>query len=84
MLVSAPIIIRNINRGSLTVGYTENLPYLEEFEQKLVNEYANRLSKIIERKETVEDLSISEKRFRENMKISLQRLLSFHVANTSV
>ncbi len=43
-------------RGELIIGYTEDLPFIEDFEQKLVNGYAERLGKIIERVEAQEAL----------------------------
>ncbi len=69
--LTAPIIIKNTHRGSLSIGYTEGLPFIEEYEQKLVNGYAERLGKIIERKEAekmvadrTRKLFESEKRFQ--------------------
>jgi len=63
--LSAPIIVKKEQRGSLTIGYTEKLTSIEEFEQKLIDGYAERLGKIIERKEAEEALQMSEKRFRD-------------------
>ena len=63
--LSAPIIVRKEQRGSLTIGYTEKLSSIEEFEQKLIDGYAEILGNIIERKEAEEALQMSEKRFRD-------------------
>ena len=52
----APIQVKGKKRGGLTIGYTENLPFTEDFEQKLVDGYAERLGNIIERMETEEEL----------------------------
>jgi PAS domain S-box-containing protein len=52
----APIIINNKKRGNLIVGYTENLPFIEKFEQQLIDGYAERLGKIIESMEAEDEL----------------------------
>ncbi|MFC1562526.1 PAS domain S-box protein [candidate division KSB1 bacterium] len=63
--LSVPIIVKKEQRGCLTIGYTKKLASIDEFEQKLINGYAERLGKIIEIKETDEELRMSEKRFRD-------------------
>ncbi len=54
--ISAPLIVRNKARGFLTVGYSEEHPFLKHFEQNLIRAYAERLSKIIEANEYEEKL----------------------------
>ncbi|MHA1973125.1 MAG: two-component system sensor histidine kinase NtrB [Candidatus Hodarchaeales archaeon] len=62
--ISAPIVIRKKKRGELCVDYIEDLPLMEKFEQNLIDGYAERLSKIIEKKETEKILRESEERYR--------------------
>lgn len=52
--LSASIIIGGEKKGKLCIGYTEDLPFIEEFEQNLINGYAERLGKIIEKSEAEE------------------------------
>lgn len=56
----APIIVKGERRGKLTIGYVEEIPFIkefeQEFEQELVNGYAERLGKIIERIEAKDAL----------------------------
>jgi len=52
--ISAPILVKGKQRGKLIIGYLEDLSFLKEFEQKLVNEYANRFGMIIGKKEVEE------------------------------
>ncbi len=47
--LSAPIKIFGKQAGELIVAYTEDLPFIDFFEQELINNYAERISKITER-----------------------------------
>jgi len=55
--LSSPIVIGKEMRGTLLVGYTEDLPFIAVYEQRLIDGYAERLGRFIERKE-------AEERFR--------------------
>lgn len=65
----SPIIIKNKERGGLSVGYSEDLPFTEIYEQKLINGYAERLGKIIESTEVNDSLQKSRR--------ELQRLSAY-------
>ena len=62
--ISTPIIIKGEKRGELYVGYTEDLPFIKEFEQNLINGYAERLGRIIEKIDVEKTLKESEERHR--------------------
>ena len=62
--LSAPIKVGGKERGELSVDYAEDLPFIDKFEQDLINAYAERLGKIIERKEVEKMLAESEEMFR--------------------
>jgi PAS domain S-box-containing protein len=47
--LSAPLTIFGEHKGELIVAYTEALPFIDLFEQKLINSYAERISHITER-----------------------------------
>lgn len=47
--LSQQINVLGMQSGKLIVTYTDDLPFIEIFEQKLIDAYAERLSKIIER-----------------------------------
>ncbi len=49
--LSANIIIKGLEVGKLTIGYTEDLPFIDYFEQRLIDSYARELSLIIEKNE---------------------------------
>jgi PAS domain S-box-containing protein len=55
------ITVRGEKKGVLRIGYDENLPFIEEFEPKLVSGYARRLAKIIERIEAEKALEEATK-----------------------
>jgi signal transduction histidine kinase len=57
----APIIVLGEKTGELIVAYTENMPFIDFFEQQLIDNYAERLSKITERLETKQALEESER-----------------------
>ncbi|MFC1554160.1 PAS domain-containing protein, partial [candidate division KSB1 bacterium] len=61
--LSAFINVRGEKRGKLQIGYVEDLPFLKDFEQKLVDGYAERLGRIIDRIESKEALRRSEGRY---------------------
>ena len=58
--LSAPINILGKPSGELIVAYTEDLPFIEYYEQKLIESYAERISKITERIETTKILEVKE------------------------
>jgi PAS domain S-box-containing protein len=53
--ISSPIIIARKKRGELTVGYTEDRPFIEHFDQKLIDGYTERLGRFIEKSEAEEE-----------------------------
>jgi signal transduction histidine kinase len=57
----APIIVLGEKTGELIVAYIENMPFIDFFEQQLIDNYAERLSKITERLETKQALEESER-----------------------
>ena len=59
--LSAPIIVLGGKTGELIVAYTENMPFIDFLEQQLIDNYAERLSKITERLETKQALEESER-----------------------
>lgn len=61
--LSTKIITKNSEFVKLTIGYTENLPFIEYFEQRLVDYYARELSLIIDKSET-------EKEYRRSIDVS--------------
>jgi len=63
--LSAPINIFRKPQGELIVAYTEDLPFIDLFEQKLINNYAGRISKITERIKTRKILEESETKLRQ-------------------
>lgn len=53
MKLSAPLQIKGEQRGELIVGHTDKyLVFKTEYEQKLINSFAEKLSRFIEKKET--------------------------------
>jgi PAS domain S-box-containing protein len=62
--LSAPIKIYGKQAGELIVAYTEDLPFIDFFEQNLINNYAERISKITERIKTQQTLEESEIKYR--------------------
>ena len=62
--LSAPIKIFGKQAGELIVAYTEDAPFIDFFEQKLINSYAERISKITERIKTQQTLEESEVNYR--------------------
>jgi PAS domain S-box-containing protein len=62
--LSAPIKISGKQAGELIVAYTEEIPFIDFFEQKLINSYAERISKITERIKTQQTLEKSEIKYR--------------------
>jgi PAS domain S-box-containing protein len=68
--LSAPISIFGINMGELIVAYTEELPFIDFFEQQLINNLAGRISKITERIETKQALKESESSLQDAQQIA--------------
>ena len=62
--LSAPINILGKPQGELIVAYTEDLPFIDYYEQKLIESYAERISKISERMKTRRILEESESNYR--------------------
>jgi PAS domain S-box-containing protein len=62
--LTSPINIMGKKSGKLTVGYTEDLPFIPLHEQNLVNGYAERLEAFIEKKIIEDALKESEEKFR--------------------
>jgi len=62
--LSAPIMVKKEKRGRLTIGYVEDLPFIPEFEQKLINGYAGLIGEFIEKIESEEALRKSEEHYK--------------------
>ncbi|MCK5536037.1 MAG: PAS domain-containing protein, partial [Bacteroidales bacterium] len=62
--LTAKINLFKKQNGNLIVSYTDNLPFLENFEQELINAYAERISEITERTKTKKALKDSEMRWQ--------------------
>lgn len=62
--LTAPITVRSVLRGDIIVGYNEELSFIPDFEQRLVNTYANRIGHYLNRIETQRQLQESEHKFR--------------------
>jgi len=62
--LEAPIVAHGAQRGRIVVGYDRQMPFIPEFEQRLVDGYAERLGHTIERLETQRLLQESEERFK--------------------
>jgi len=58
--LSAPIMINGKRKGTLSIGYSEDLSFIDYHEQKLVDGYAKRLGRIIEGKQSETALKKSE------------------------
>ena len=54
--LSSPILIKGKKRGVLSIGYSEDLPFKEKYEQNLIDGYSERLGKIVERIESANAL----------------------------
>lgn len=62
--LTAPLFVSSIERGSIQVGYDKILPFIPEFEQRLINTYANRISHYLYRLDIQKNLQQSEERFK--------------------
>ena len=60
--LAAEINVISAQRGNIIVGYDKDLPFIPDFEQRLVNTYANRIGYYLSRIETQEKLQESERR----------------------
>ncbi|OYT17610.1 MAG: hypothetical protein B7C24_01790 [Bacteroidetes bacterium 4572_77] len=49
--------------GELIVGYTEDLPFIDVYEQRLLDAYASKLSVIIEKDTILQDLKIQNEEY---------------------
>ena len=63
--LSAPINLSGKQTGELIVAYSEDLPFIDYFEQNLINIFAERISKFTERLREEELLGASETRYHE-------------------
>jgi len=63
--LSAPINLSGKQTGELIVAYSEDLPFIDYFEQNLINIFAERISKFTERLREEELLGVSETRYHE-------------------
>jgi signal transduction histidine kinase len=63
--LSAPINLHEIETGRLIVAYTEDLQFIDYYEKKIVNNFASRISRIIERVKIKQALEKSEKRLHQ-------------------
>ncbi len=63
--LAAPLVTFGKRTGKLTVGYTDDLPFSDFFEQQLLGSFADRISKIIEGKELQESLATVNQRLEE-------------------
>jgi len=66
----APIYILGKERGELLVAFTEDLPFIEIFEQRLINAYAERISIIIERAKSREELEKAKEKAEESDRLN--------------
>jgi len=66
--LSAPIRIGNKKRGEIKIGYEEDLPFIPEFEQDLLNSYARKFEIFLDRYESGKALKQSEKRLSDVFK----------------
>ena len=62
--LSCPINVFEEVVGEIVVGYLDDSPFIDYFEQKLIESIAKRVSKIAERLSSRNDLFISENRYR--------------------
>ena len=61
--LSAKINVFKKQIGELIISYSENLPFIEIYEQRLIDAYALKLSIIIERNKTIQDLKIQNEEY---------------------
>ncbi len=59
----APINVYDQQIGKLIIAYTEDLPFIENFEQKLTDAYAQKLSIIIEKEKTLQNLQLQNEEY---------------------
>ncbi|MCK5536865.1 MAG: PAS domain S-box protein, partial [Bacteroidales bacterium] len=72
--LSAPIFVSKKQIGQLTVTYVDDSPFIEIFEQNIINAYAERLSKITERitaKKELEKQSLFVNTLLDNLKVGV-------------
>ena len=76
--LSAPINVFGKQTGQLVVAYTEDLPFIDFFEQDLINAYSERISKMRERIKSQEELIRAKEKAEES-----DRLKSAFLTNMS-
>jgi len=64
--LKAPINIQKKQVGELFITYTEELPFIDFYEQKLITEYAERISEIIERIKVQQELVSAKEQAEES------------------
>ncbi|WP_155887715.1 PAS domain S-box protein [Paucidesulfovibrio longus] len=62
--LSASIDLGSSKKGFVKVGYDKDLPFIPEFEQRLVNTYGDIIGRYLIRIETLKKLEESEKRYK--------------------
>ena len=82
--LSAPIKLYGKQAGELIVAYTEDLPFIDFFEQNLINKYAERISKITERIKTHQTLEESESSLRNAQEIAKMGNWELNLINQKV
>ncbi|MBK9389962.1 MAG: PAS domain-containing protein [Bacteroidetes bacterium] len=81
-ILSSPINLFKKPAGELIVTYKENLPFIDFFEQNLIDNYAERISKITERIIVKQTLEESEKKYRTTMSALPDMLFYFDAKGT--
>jgi len=66
--LSVPIKVNGKKRGKLTIGYLKKLAIIEVFEEQLINGYAERIGRIIERLEAEQKLREAYESLKEEAK----------------
>ncbi len=64
--LSAPIYILGKQRGELIVAYTQDIKFIDIFEQRLINAYAERISIILERIKSRKELQEAKEKAEES------------------
>jgi PAS domain S-box-containing protein len=62
--LSAPIDLGSSTKGIVKVGYDKDLPFIPEFEQRLVNTYGNIIERYLNRIKAQKKLQESEERYK--------------------
>jgi signal transduction histidine kinase len=80
--LSSPINLHKKHAGELIVSYVENLPFIDFFEQNLLDNFTERISKITERIKVQQTLEESEKKYRTTMSALPDMLFYFDKKGT--